>query len=126
MDVFDRFRQWADKPPESLLTNSADLHRVVMDLAPEDRLDGKKVNEAAGQRPGPPTSGRKLESSQSRWAHGVGPALLPAEHLRRLAVQIPIGCQCFEDSPGHLTLSKPIIRSAWSTLLKRGAGTDRC
>jgi hypothetical protein len=62
MDVFDRFRQWADKPPESLLTNSADLHRVVMDLAPEDRLDGKKVNEAAAGRVSGLDRGRPDES----------------------------------------------------------------
>jgi hypothetical protein len=31
MDAFDRSWPWADKPPESLLTISADLHRAVMD-----------------------------------------------------------------------------------------------
>jgi|tagenome__1003787_1003787.scaffolds.fasta_scaffold16521290_1 hypothetical protein len=37
MDAFDRFWQWADKPPESLLTIPAELRRAVMELAPEDR-----------------------------------------------------------------------------------------
>jgi hypothetical protein len=37
MDAFDRFWQWADKPLESPLTIPAELHRVVMELAPEDR-----------------------------------------------------------------------------------------
>jgi hypothetical protein len=49
MDVFDRFWQWAEKPPESPLTISADLHRAVMDLAPEDRRNRGKVNEAAAR-----------------------------------------------------------------------------
>jgi hypothetical protein len=31
MDALDRFWQWADKPPESLLTISAELHRAVME-----------------------------------------------------------------------------------------------
>jgi hypothetical protein len=33
MDAFDRFWQWADKPPESSLTIPAELHRAVMELA---------------------------------------------------------------------------------------------
>jgi hypothetical protein len=37
MDAFDRFWQWADKPSESLLAISAELHRAVMEFAPEDR-----------------------------------------------------------------------------------------
>ncbi|MET4312732.1 broad specificity phosphatase PhoE [Bradyrhizobium sp. RT4b] len=35
MDAFDRFWQWANKPLESLMTLPADLHRAVMELAPE-------------------------------------------------------------------------------------------
>jgi hypothetical protein len=38
MDAFDRFWQWADKPLDCLLTIPAELHRAVMELAPEDRL----------------------------------------------------------------------------------------
>jgi hypothetical protein len=47
MDAFDRFWQWADKPLDTPLTISAELHRAVMDLVPEDRRDRAKVNEAA-------------------------------------------------------------------------------
>lgn len=47
MDAFDRFWQWADKPLDSLLTIPAELHRAVMDLAPEERRDRVKVNESA-------------------------------------------------------------------------------
>jgi hypothetical protein len=39
MDAFDRFWQWANKPPECLLTIAAKLHRAIMELAPEDRRD---------------------------------------------------------------------------------------
>ncbi|BBC03869.1 hypothetical protein [Bradyrhizobium elkanii] len=45
MDAFDRFWQWANKPAESPLTIPADLHRAVMELAPEDRLDRSAVNQ---------------------------------------------------------------------------------
>ena len=38
MDAFDRFWQWTDKPPESLLTIPAELHRAVLELTPEDRV----------------------------------------------------------------------------------------
>jgi hypothetical protein len=34
MAAFDRFWQWADKPLESPLTISTELHRAVMGLAP--------------------------------------------------------------------------------------------
>ena len=47
MDAYDRFWQWAEKPPESLLTIPAALHRAVMSLSPEDRQDRAKVNAAA-------------------------------------------------------------------------------
>lgn len=33
MDAFDRFWQWANKPPESPLTIPAELHQAVMELA---------------------------------------------------------------------------------------------
>jgi hypothetical protein len=36
MDAFDRFWQWADKPPKSSDTIPAELHRAVMELTPED------------------------------------------------------------------------------------------
>src|ERR1700693_3751434 len=47
MDAYDRFWQWAEKPLESPLTLPADLHQAVMELAPEDRRDRGKVNQAA-------------------------------------------------------------------------------
>ena len=47
MDAFDRFWQWAEKPLDSPLTIPAELHWAVMELAPEDRRDRAKVNEAA-------------------------------------------------------------------------------
>ncbi|HTE34904.1 MAG TPA: hypothetical protein VK630_00035 [Reyranella sp.] len=49
MDAFDRFWQWADKPLDSALTITAELHRAVMELAPEDRRDRAKVIEAAAR-----------------------------------------------------------------------------
>jgi hypothetical protein len=51
MDAFDRFWQWADKPPESPLTIPAELHRAVMELAPEDRRDRAAVNRSASTGP---------------------------------------------------------------------------
>jgi hypothetical protein len=47
MDAYDRFWQWAEKPPESLLTIPAELHHAVMTLSPEDRRVRAKVNAAA-------------------------------------------------------------------------------
>jgi hypothetical protein len=47
MDAFDRFGQWADKPVESPMTIPTNLHRAIRELAPEDRRDRAKVNEAA-------------------------------------------------------------------------------
>jgi hypothetical protein len=47
MDAYDRFWQWAEKPPESLTTIQAELHHVVMTLSPKDRRDRAKVNAAA-------------------------------------------------------------------------------
>ena len=49
MDAFDLFWQWADKPLDSPLTISAELHSAVTDLAREDRRDRAKVNEAAAR-----------------------------------------------------------------------------
>jgi hypothetical protein len=46
MDAFDHFWQWADRPLRSHLTIPAELHRAVMELAPEDRRDREKVNAA--------------------------------------------------------------------------------
>jgi hypothetical protein len=53
MDAFDRFWQWTDKPPESLLTIPAELHRAVLELTPEDRRDRAAVNQAAARVPDP-------------------------------------------------------------------------
>jgi hypothetical protein len=44
MDAFDRFWQWANKPLESELTIPAELHRAVMELAPES-LTEKRVSD---------------------------------------------------------------------------------
>ena len=46
MDAFDRFWQWANKPLDSPLTIPVELHQAVMELAPADRHDRAKVNEA--------------------------------------------------------------------------------
>jgi hypothetical protein len=54
IDAYDRFWQWAEKPLESPLMLAANLHQAVMELAPEDRRDRGKVNQAAAlvdQRP---------------------------------------------------------------------------
>jgi hypothetical protein len=53
MDAYDRFWQWAEKPPESLLTIPAELHHAVMTLSPGDRQDRAKVNAAAARAAGP-------------------------------------------------------------------------
>jgi hypothetical protein len=51
MDAFDRFWQWANKPPESSLAIPAELHPAVMELALEDRRDRAAVNQAAAGVP---------------------------------------------------------------------------
>jgi hypothetical protein len=53
MDAYDRFWQWAEKSPESLLTIPAELHHAVMTLPPEDRRDRTKVNAAAARAADP-------------------------------------------------------------------------
>ena len=50
MDAYDRFWQWANKPLESPLTISAELHQGGHGSRPEDRRDREKVNEAAARR----------------------------------------------------------------------------
>ena len=46
MDDFDRFWQWANKPLDSGLTISTDIHHAVTSLPPAARRDRAKVNEA--------------------------------------------------------------------------------
>jgi hypothetical protein len=46
MDDFDRFWQWATKPPESTLTLPADIHHAITSLPPDARRDRARVNEA--------------------------------------------------------------------------------
>jgi hypothetical protein len=46
MDDFDRFWQWANKPPESTLTIPADIHHAITSLPPKALLDRARVNEA--------------------------------------------------------------------------------
>jgi hypothetical protein len=53
MDAYDRFWQWAEKSPESLLTIPAELHHAVLTLPPEDRRDRAKVNAAAARAADP-------------------------------------------------------------------------
>ena len=53
MDAYDRFWQWAEKSPKSLLTIPAELHNAVMTLPPEDRRDRAKVNAAAARAADP-------------------------------------------------------------------------
>jgi hypothetical protein len=48
-DAFDRWWEWAEKPHDSMLTIPAELHDAVMALAPEDRRDRDRVNEAVRQ-----------------------------------------------------------------------------
>lgn len=45
-DAFDLWWEWAEKPLNSSLTISGDIHYPVMELSPEDRRDRGKVNEA--------------------------------------------------------------------------------
>ena len=47
IDAYDRFWQWAEKSPESLMTIPAKLHHAVMSLSQEDLRDRAKVNAAA-------------------------------------------------------------------------------
>jgi hypothetical protein len=44
-DAFDRWWEWAEKPVESYMMISADIHNPIMALSPEDRRDREKVNE---------------------------------------------------------------------------------
>jgi hypothetical protein len=48
-DAFDRWWEWASKPPDSLLTIPAELHQAVTALSPEDQRDRAKVNRAAAE-----------------------------------------------------------------------------
>jgi hypothetical protein len=41
-DAFGLWWEWAEKPPESTLTISADMHNPVMQLPEEDRRDREK------------------------------------------------------------------------------------
>ena len=44
-DAFDQWREWAEKPVESMLMISDDIYNPVMALPPEDRHDRDKVKE---------------------------------------------------------------------------------
>jgi hypothetical protein len=44
-DAFDQSWEWASKPPESMLTISAEIHNAVMMLSEEERKDRAIVNE---------------------------------------------------------------------------------
>jgi hypothetical protein len=45
-DAFDRWWEWAEKPPESILKIPAHFRDAVMGLTPEQRYDRATVNEA--------------------------------------------------------------------------------
>lgn len=45
-DAFDRWWQWATKPPESMLMIPAWIHHAVMALSPAERHDRTTVNNA--------------------------------------------------------------------------------
>jgi hypothetical protein len=63
-DAFDLWWEWADKPLDSPLTISAEIHDAVMALPPDERRDRAKVNEAVrdGNRPWPAAARRERES----------------------------------------------------------------
>ena len=61
MDAYDRFWQWAEKPRESADATGG-VASAVMELAPEDRRDREKVNEAAARRISDARSDRSHES----------------------------------------------------------------
>jgi len=44
--AFDLWREWVEKPIDSMLTIDAAIHDVVMALSPDERRDRAKVNEA--------------------------------------------------------------------------------
>ncbi|MBV9562931.1 MAG: hypothetical protein JOY90_21195 [Bradyrhizobium sp.] len=46
-DAFGTWWDWAEKPLDSHLSISAELHRAVMELPEDDRNERAKVNEAA-------------------------------------------------------------------------------
>jgi hypothetical protein len=52
-DAFDLWQEWANKPADSDLTISADIHGPVMTLDPEDRKDREMVNFAVRSRRDP-------------------------------------------------------------------------
>ena len=45
-DAFNLWWEWADKPLDSPLTISAEIHDAVMAPPPDERRDRAKVNEA--------------------------------------------------------------------------------
>jgi hypothetical protein len=45
-DAFDRWWEWVEKPTDSTLTIPSHFHEAIMRLAPEQRRDRAKVNEA--------------------------------------------------------------------------------
>ena len=45
-DAFDRWWEWVEKPTDSTLTIPSHFHDAIMRLAPEQRRDSAKVNEA--------------------------------------------------------------------------------
>jgi hypothetical protein len=70
MDAFDRFWQWADKPPESLLTIPAELHRAVMEFAPEGPARPCSREPSRSTR----TRSRMMNPWRDRWPSRVGVA----------------------------------------------------
>ena len=56
-DAFDQWWEWARKPLESDLAIPVEIWRPVSHLAPEDRLDRQKVNEAVARHKEKPDAG---------------------------------------------------------------------
>ena len=78
MDAFDRFWQWAEKPLDSPLTIPAELHWAVMELAPENRSNREKVNEAASRSEVSAAAGARVRpQTPKRPAH---PRTVPEAH----------------------------------------------
>jgi hypothetical protein len=57
-NAFDLWWQWAEKPLDSPLTISAEIHNPVMALSEDDRRDRAEVNEAVRRY-------RKIQVAQS-------------------------------------------------------------
>src|ERR1700726_3096719 len=79
-DVFDRWWEWVEKPPDSTLTIPAHFHDAVMQLPPEQRRDRRTVNE--GVRLADPDAQRR--TGQADFPHpALGQNFTPSPTARR-------------------------------------------